>query len=603
MASDAFTSRLPAMAQANLTDDFRLADGVTAALQLRTLRTLLRHLAARAGMAGSTPLVEVDLDLTAVMPVYRTRQALIEAGKVVAVEQFLHPERLPILPGYSDEAWVEFVLRLRLPSLYPAIPWVNADGGPDSTAGGPFATFHEAYWNSKFIVDDTPTPGLGSFVCRVCEAGGEVVFLSGRWLPEHIPATLATLRRAGIVEPKLVIGNDRHPSRVAADQALSDAQVKALHQDEVLKFGAPVAIIDDRVTNRTAVINRAGTGVLGIAACIPGFTHDPASNGEVLRISTFETFDCVVGDSPRRPFMTRRYPRLGAGDAWNGTYEGLGLNKLPYVLPRLCRELQFDRPFEALTRGARHASLEEEEFLDLCARTLPAGVLDEIDICLEQARAMSADGMAAPFPVSELDRRRLRWSIVASWLHSRDIQQLMAALGYMLPAAGVHDIHEFVPADDLKARIGAAAGNRTAYSEWVLKWVDSLSREADVDVGCMNPALAVGMWRWTPHDIRQDAMDIHRLSSHHTGDGFERYDPVEAAVNNVLHQREGYLGIRKEAVVSWENILMSIERDSHAEAFGKSSVACRVLRDAVLAGIDLETRGCITPWGLLGTQL
>jgi hypothetical protein len=390
---------------------------------------------------------------------------------------------------------------------------------------------------------------------------------------------------------------------VPAAIALSDAAVKVLHQDKVAKYGTPVAIIDDRLTNRTAVIGRVGAGVLGIAICIPGFTHDPASDREELRLSTFETFDCVLGDSPRRPLMTARYHRLGAGDAWHGTYEGLGLNGLPYVLPRLHPEPQLAHPFEAIVLHTKPGTLDEERFLMLCTDTLPAGFLQEIDNCLDSAEAMSAAGIAAPFPTSQRDRAQLRLSLVASWLHSRDVQQLMAALGYTLQAAGVHDIDEPVPARDIKARIGEARGRTPGYSDWVLRWVDSLPDEAFINVGCMNPALTVGMWRWTPHEIRQDAMDVHRISSHHTGDGVERYDPVEAAVNNVLHQREGRLGIRKEPVVSWHHMLLSIERDSQAEAFGKSSVACRILRDAILAGIDLESRGRLTPWGLaVGAQ-
>ena len=297
--------------------------------------------------------------------------------------------------------------------------------------------------------------------------------------------------------------------------------------------------------------------------------------------------------------MTQRYHRLGAGAAWHGAYEGLGLNGLPYVLPRLQPEPRLARPFEALVLDTKPGALDEESFLMLCAGTLPAGFLAEIDICMENAEAMSAAGMAAPFPTSSWDRAQLRLSLVASWLHSRDIEQLMAALGYTLPAAGVHDIDEPVPARDIKARIGRAKDRTPGFSDWVLRWVDSLPQEASVNAGCMNPAMAVGMWRWTPRDIRQDAMDIHRVSSHHTGDGVERYDPVEAAVNNVLHQREGRHGIRKEPVVSWRKLLLSTERDSQAESLGKSSVACRLLRDAILAGIDLEARGCLTPWDLV----
>jgi len=89
------------------------------------------------GAAGRVPIVEVDLDLTAVMPIYRTRQALIAAGEATGVETFLQPELLPILPGYSDEAWTISSCASSCRSSYPAIPWILANGSPDSQAGRP----------------------------------------------------------------------------------------------------------------------------------------------------------------------------------------------------------------------------------------------------------------------------------------------------------------------------------------------------------------------------------------------------------------------------------------------------------------------------------
>jgi hypothetical protein len=94
-------------------------------------------------------------------------------------------------------------------------------------------------------------------------------------------------------------------------------------------------------------------------------------------------------------------------------------------------------------------------------------------------------------------------------------------------------------------------------------------------------------------------MDVHRVSSHHEGDCDERYDPIEAAVNNVFHQREGTLGIRKEPIQDLKTMLRSVERDTDAEELAKSSVGRRALRDAIDAATSLEAQGSITPWGLV----
>jgi hypothetical protein len=110
--------------------------------------------------------------------------------------------------------------------------------------------------------------------------------------------------------------------------------------------------------------------------------------------------------------------------------------------------------------------------------------------------------------------------------------------------------------------------------------------------------LTVGMWRWTPQSDFQDAMDVHRLSSHHEGDGEERYDPIEAAVNNVLHQREGVFGIRKEPIRRWEHMLDDIKLDEEAELLSKSSIGRNVVRDAITVAMHLEEIGSLTPWGL-----
>jgi hypothetical protein len=583
-------------------DEFELNGTITLALQLRTFRVLLSQVR-KAAEAHTKPVVEVDLDLTAVMPVYRTRQALRVAGEATGIDLFVTQEALPILPGYSDEAWMSFVHQMDLETKYPKIAWSDGRGGPDKTPGGPFAVFHEAYWTTEWIADDTPTPGLGAFAHRIGEVGGEVVFISGRWLPEQVQPSITSLRRAGISEPKLVIGNDRHPTLVPPDRALSDSQIKVLHQEAIRKgYGCPLAILDDRVANRAAVIGSIGPTMLGIAVCIPGFTFDPVADTEPLRISTFEMFDCFLGDAPERPYMTKRYERLGTGQPWRGLYEGLGRNNRPYVLPRMHSgdygSNKF-RPFANFLSHYKSASLEEPEMVKLCEGTIPLEQAARIDKCLSDARCLASKGLAAPFPEDDSGRERLRLSLIVSWLHSRDIEQVLKLLGYNLAATGIHDIEEWVSACEIKSTIQRYQKAGARYSEWLPRWVGSLDPDERVNVGCLNPALAVGMWRWTPRASAQDAMDVHRVSSHHEGDCAERYDPIEAAVNNVLHQREGTLGIRKEPIQDWKTMLRLVERDTDAEELAKSSVGRRALRDAIDAAASLEAQGSITPWGLV----
>jgi hypothetical protein len=578
-------------------DEYALSPHVTPAVQLRTLRAVFRQVAEASRASGPRPVVEVDLDLCGLMPVHRTRRALAAVAREFGVARLGEPEGLPTLPGYSDEAWSAFVDLMGLRSSRPDLDWGRR------APGSPFRRFHDLYWMLDGMAEDRPTPGLGAFVHRVSELGGDVVFISGRWLKAHVQVSLRCLRRAGITSPKLVIGNDRHESLVpAGTPAASDAEAKAALQAEVrARFGRPVAVVDDRAANRLAVAGASGdpAGVLGVAICIPGFSCDPAGARAPLRISSFETFDAVVGDAPRRPLMVALHDGVGRGAPWRGLYEGLGRNDRPYVLPRVPGAgppADGGPPFAAVVAGG--GPLAEDVLVDRCEATIPPAEVDKIDACIESARNLSGD-MAAPFPPDAAARLALRRCLVASWLHSRDIQTVMTALGYPIAAAGVHDLVEHVAAAEVRRAVAANVARGAAYSDWLLRWVASLDPAGRVNVGCLNPHLLVSMWAWLPTGDRpQDAMDVHRLTSHHEGDGDERYDPLEAAVNNLLHLREGRSGIRKEPIVSWDSLEAEAGSETRLEALGKSSIGRDWLRDAIAVGRRLEQEGWITPWGM-----
>jgi len=550
--------------------------------------------------------VEVDLDLCALCPVHRTRAALETVASEFGIEEFREAETLDPLPGYSDEAWLRFIQLHSLEGRYPHLEWMR-EGKPSRQPGTPFARFHSLYWASDGLIEDSPTPGLGSFVHRVESAGGRVVFLSGRWRKEQIPPSIHALRRAGIAQPALVIGNPWHETLVTDPAAaVSDSRIKAWHQQQICRdFGRPVAIFDDRATNRTAIQNALGGTPLGVAVAIPGFTCDTATESAPLRISTFEQFDDSVGTGPVRPHIEEHYPHLGIGAPWRGLYEGLGRNQLPYVLPRMSGTNTTPLFGDWIERHAE-ASLIEEEFLDRCADLIPRAMLDQFTSSMGEALALASRGLAHPYPDSASGESELRRVLIAAWLHSRDIEVLMSSLGYITPSAGRHDLVEWVSSNEIIALLlpshepEQSIIRARGYSPWLTRWAETLSRDTPVNVGLLNPALLVSFSRWTPvQEGPQDAMDVHRLSDHHDGDLGERYNPIEATVNNLLHQREGIHGVRKEPVVPWRQLSVQLQRDTGAESQAKCSIGREIVRDAARIGSRLERAGMLTPWGLV----
>lgn len=587
---------------------------VTPSIQLRTLQTVLDSIRAGRG-SGDRPVVEIDLDLCALRPAYRTRRALETVGNEFGIPEFLEPRCIDPLPGYSDEAWLAFLDALDLECRHPRLIW-KTDGRASRAPGTPFGRFHALYWTVDWMVEDSPTPGLGAFVHLVEREGGRVVFLSGRWLDEHRAPTLRALRRAGIPDPQLVIGNPWHPTLVADPaEAVSDARIKAWHQQVILRdHGQPVAIVDDRQGNRDAVVRALPGCPLSIAIAIPGFTCDPATLEAPLRLSTFESFAETTHSGPPHPHLRRRYPDLGHGMPWRGLYEGLGRNDRAYILPRTPLAADppnpnpspSNAPFADLVAANAPGSLTEESLLDLAESTIPPTDLEAMRQACVEAEDFAARGLAAPFPASPADRRQLWHVLVASWLHSRDIETLMGALGYSVRATGIHDMLEFVDAREVIELIlpphtpASTLVRERRYSEWLRRWAATLDAAERVNVGLLNPALLVDFAQWNPsRKTPQDSMDVHRLSDHHEGDLAERYDPVEASINNLLHQREGACGVRKEPVSPWPAILASLERESAAENLCRASVGRDIVRDAARLAARLEELGRLTPWQLV----
>ncbi len=594
--------------------ELNISPAVSVGNQVRSLHSVLRLVQATTKL-GWTPVVEIDLDLCAIVPRHRTVHALLKLCEVFKISEFAHPNALPLLPGYTDEAWQAFLDSLGFLHRYPHLKW---NGSTEKNAESTVRSeFHRAFWDAELLAEDEPTPGLGEFVRRVNDVGGVVMFLSGRWLESHVAPSISVLKRAGITDPILMIGNPRHPDLVSdVETQLSDSEIKQRRQTEIRSNHnyLPVAIFDDRKSNRDAVIaaNAEIDGeftrppMLGIAVAIPGFSYDPATASAPLRISTFEGMVTEGPDPLREPFVAIRYPNPARGFAYAGLWTGIGRNHCGYVLPRIDLSTNSKKiaaakpPFLELVNSSG-ASLGTKDFMSSIATTIPNDVNANLMRTLNDAKAQSQLGLASPFPDDPDELQSLLHTLRCAWLHSRDMEVFMTAFGYPLQATGVHDLCEQVPYEELleSLQLKRAAGG--TYSEWFERWISKVANnKAPVEIDFLNPNLVVSIWRWRPDiDAPQDAMDAHRVSSHHDGNFRDRYDPIEATLNNILHAREGIYGIRKSATTSWETLFAIANSTTKAEAFAKSGIGASILGEAISLLKDLELQGRVTPWWMV----
>ena len=188
--------------------------------------------------------------------------------------------------------------------------------------------------------------------------------------------------------------------------------------------------------------------------------------------------------------------------------------------------------------------------------TIPADVVKQLHGALNQAKVEAAMGLAEPFPDDPQELRQNSWHTLAcSWLHSRDLEVLMAAIGYPLSATGIHDMTECVPTEDVIAVVVRSMEAGNSYSDWFLRWVGRLDRRGSVNIDFLNPNLTAepcarrpistrSRTRWTPTACQPIT----------TGTATPGYDPVEATINNLLHAREGVTGVQKSAVMSWAEL-------------------------------------------------
>lgn len=238
-----------------------LHPAVPAALQQRTLAAIVERVAEEVGRSGAAA-VQIDLDLSALVPGERTEAALLQLAHEHWAPALLRPRALP---GYTPEAWGDW---LEVTELGVQLPALRRRRSLDCAA----------FWQGAPLESDRPTPGLAAFCERVTDEGGTVVFRSCR-RGDAETATRAALGAAGLAHLPLVL----------YDRCARDAEGEAWRQAELrARFGPLVAIIDDEQHNREAVAKAAGPGVLKVAVALPGFSAAPATREAPLRISTFE---------------------------------------------------------------------------------------------------------------------------------------------------------------------------------------------------------------------------------------------------------------------------------------------------------------------------
>lgn len=308
-------------------------------------------------------------------------------------------------------------------------------------------------------------------------------------------------------------------------------------------------------------------------------------------------------DRKKYPHLAEKYERLGGRD--RGFYTGKGKNGNKYKLPRRVNPkkdgtrfaARFKRHFASKRQfkkqGVEPGSMKFEAFLKMIEASVPEKVKREVDTVIEEAIRLGEQGLARKFPVKE--KKRVRHALLYSWLHSRDMTVLQSALGYPLEATGKHDIAEFTSAKTIK-KLAKEPGR----SRWFKKYAESLKPGEKVNISFMNPHWLADIWLWKPGDAKasQDAMDAHRKSDHHNGEG-GAWDPVEAAVNNVFHQREHVYGVRKEKKARWIDIGQKLETAEGAKGLAKSDVGAGIARDTAKLMRSLEAQGKITPWYLV----
>lgn len=259
------TAKAPGSARWASTVERATVNPVPKSIQSQTLHEILERV-------SKTPdgVVELDLDLTTLLPYTRVHACLRNIHRShPEIVEFANPEKLPLIPGYTDEAIAAYPAQSGLQAKYPGLDLGKLI----------HANLRQPYWSSAPWETDTLAPGLLRFIAKVRARKREVVFVSNR--PGGAAArerSLATLSAQGVTNIKLPL-----------TPGGADADAKRALQTVIARdYGKVVAIIDDRATNRAAVVGATGNDTMSVAIAAPRFSWTPDAEQNQFRISTFE---------------------------------------------------------------------------------------------------------------------------------------------------------------------------------------------------------------------------------------------------------------------------------------------------------------------------
>ncbi|WP_246868956.1 L-tyrosine/L-tryptophan isonitrile synthase family protein [Saccharopolyspora sp. ASAGF58] len=248
------------------------------------------------------PTVVIDVDLCGLVPLQRIQDAArsvsgARPGAPDGILELAGPGTLPVLPTHAAATWRNFVELSGLRDRYPSVDWdeVRAD-------------FTRAFLARprERLRTDSANAGLARFVWDVQDAGGRVVFCTGRRerFREHTEEALAA---GGVLHATLLClpedgGCPRSELKVEKLRELGDVDV--------------VAVFDDELANRIAVTKEFG-GAIPVAVEIPGLAAERLPDQPVADttavIATFETTPRLGARSGPRLSNTHSLEELQIG--------------------------------------------------------------------------------------------------------------------------------------------------------------------------------------------------------------------------------------------------------------------------------------------------
>lgn len=227
--------------------------------------------------SGPEPAVAIDVDLCGLVPLQR----IMDAARAISgprdgapdgILELAGPGTLPVLPTHAPGSWREFVRSSGLGERYPGVDFEQLRGE--------FLRAFQSRPREKLRTDRV-NAGLGRFVWDVRDAGGRVVFCTGR-RERFREVTEQALADAGVPDATLLFAQEDGTRPVAEAKA---EQLRRLGVDVI-------AVFDDELANRRAVAAEF-EDAWPVAVEIPGLAAErpaemsPGDDAPV--VATFET--------------------------------------------------------------------------------------------------------------------------------------------------------------------------------------------------------------------------------------------------------------------------------------------------------------------------